>query len=89
MDGRQYTLTLDRRKKFWLYDMASSLAIIDNNDNWFYWEDDMLVLKFGDSDKVWYFQREPGWDIVKFREDLSTLEEGDPLPDGTVFERIM
>lgn len=88
VDGRQYTLTLDRRKRFWLYDMASSLAIIDNDDNWFYWEDDMLVLKFGDSDKVWYFQREPGWD-VKFREDLSILEEGDPLPDGTVFERIM
>ncbi|MDE5950130.1 MAG: M56 family metallopeptidase, partial [Acetatifactor sp.] len=88
VDGRHYTLTLDRRKKFWLYDMASSLAIIDNDDNWFYWEDDMLVLKFGDSDKAWYFQRELGWN-VKFREDLSTFEEGDPLPDGTVFERIM
>lgn len=48
----------------------------------------MLVVKFKDTDREWYFQQEEnGWNAT-FRADLSTLLPGDPLSDGTVFEKI-
>lgn len=89
VDGRLYVLYLNRNKTFSFYDTASSTLEMYNAANVFHWDDDMLVLEFGDLDKVWYFQEERGRYSLKFRRDLSTLQEGAPLPDGTVFEKIL
>lgn len=88
VDGKTYTLTLNRNKIFDLSDDAHSTRIIGGEKDWYYWEDDMLILRFRDTARLWYFQQEEnGWNIT-FRADLSTLLPGDPLPDGAVFEKI-
>ena len=55
----------------------------------FEWSDEMLVLKFVDSDIEWYLQMQDGgrWNLT-FREDLSTQPGNVLLPDGIVFERV-
>lgn len=86
IEGHYYVLELCRNKSFKFFDALSSGPKRENENDYFYWEDDMLVLKFGDSDRVWCFQKEFGWDVT-FRADLSTVPESDSLPDGTVFEK--
>lgn len=86
--GVPYLLNLDWDGTFDFVNEISSIMQLDNTEDRFHWTDDMLVLEFGDSDKVWYFQMQNGgrWNL-SFRGDLSTPSEGGPLPDGTVFEK--
>lgn len=83
-----YSLTLNRDGTFDFCNMYSSYRGPEEAGNIFRWSEDMLVLEFGDSDKVWYLQQQDGrWQLI-FREDLSVLEQDDPLLAGVVFEKI-
>lgn len=81
-------LNLDRDGTFSFYEAISSI-LTDSMRGRFEWSDEMLELKFVDSDIVWYLQMQDGgrWNLI-FREDLSTQPGNVLLPDGIVFERI-
>lgn len=87
-DRMLYSLTLNRDGTFNFCNMCSSYREPEEEGNLFYWSEDMLVLEFGDSDKVWYLQQQNGrWEMI-FREDLSILDQDDPSLGGVVFEKI-
>ena len=81
-------LSLDRDGTFGFCEAASSV-LTDGMRGRFEWSDEMLVLKFVDSDIEWYLQMQDGgrWNLT-FREDLSTQLGNVLLPDGIVFERV-
>lgn len=86
LNGRPYELCLQTDGTFDFIDMASSTLQFHNEEDRYRWSDDMLVLEFTDSEKVWYLRREG--DSLVFEESLSGLVESDPRLKGVVFEKV-
>lgn len=81
-----YYIYLWRDGTFDFIDHTSSKITFHNEEDRYQWNDGMLVLKFADSDKVWYLRQEG--DTLVFDGDMSVLEGDDPRLKGVVFEKI-
>lgn len=86
INKRPYYIYLCRDGTFDFVDLASSKITFHNEEDRYQWNDGMLVLKFADSDKVWYLRQEG--DTLVFDGDMSVLEGDDPRLKGVVFEKI-
>ncbi|MCM1193660.1 MAG: hypothetical protein NC123_04305 [Butyrivibrio sp.] len=89
----EYMMRLDGDGTFSLGWLPSSFLEIDNPDvlNCYRWDGDMLVLEYGNSEGVLYFQKED--DTLVFQKAQSVLPE-DPhhsfrrLIDGITFKKM-
>ncbi|MDE5892883.1 MAG: hypothetical protein K2H45_08180 [Acetatifactor sp.] len=86
INKRPYYIYLWRDGTFDFVDLASSKITYHNEEDRYQWNDGMLMLKFADSDKVWYLRQEG--DTLVFDGDMSVLERDDPKLKGVVFEKI-
>lgn len=86
INKRPYYIYLRRDGTFDFVDPASSRLSFHNEEDRYQWNDGMLVLKFADSDKVWYLRQDG--DTLVFDGDMSVLGRDDPRLKGVVFEKI-
>lgn len=91
--GDNYMMCLNRDGTFSFGWLPSSFAgVVDPNaPNLYRWDGDMLVLEYGNSDRVLYFQKEG--DTLVFQREQSVLPEDfhyslGKLPDGITLKKI-
>lgn len=92
--GGHYGLRLYNDGSFGFGNLASSVIVITDSEaarDLYRWDGDTLILEFGDSVGVLYFQKEG--DTLVFQREQSVFPE-DPrygigkLPDGTILKKM-